>query len=1028
MRDAVTKNISHCPAPKACVAGDYTLGDLHGNALKLLFFLLNEGIADLAERDGQTRDDLYDRFASLYSKESNDLTADDISEFNLILAQLRFRKPSQQLVRLIGDVLADRGSNDYFTLKLIQRMRQAGVNLRINLSNHDGEFIHNYLDRRHGALDPDQSRSLVGLKLLESKGLVSHAEVDAIWRECYVPAIKVFDYHIDRSQTPPKFTLFSHAPVGLETVRACAAKIGVEYDESNADALAATIDQINVYCQEHLADGDTDFLELNSGGASDPGWYSNGCAISIRHPFLRAMWNRFTGETDAHKTLGLDGFGDLEHCEKQTIDLDNRAGFSLAGVHGHEGPAATTHANRYNLDTDLGKYQADDANTTGDYVIYALAFMPRLDVVATADAALAAALPSLAPAAAAATPDAAADTDDATAPLLAQPGTAATAPSDVERAQLTAAKAAYSTAITEAGCAVGITPRHILNAFNRIVIDAADSQAQREFKEHARQELHTAWQLQIARIGNAQHRNALWHFRQFERYIREQLADAAYDPAASHTHYNLQVMKAIIDATNELGSARRTQDLIAAVNSLYNVYQQIQHDNRRWYHSIVGAPAVLRCAGSHLSAVKPAFLVHRGTPLPSHHHRPALQLRDKTRVRLGQRTSQHRLNLRQRLRRWWNQLTGHAASTTITSAATPREIASCTTALLRNPSTQSYTPDDVRRIKTELIERPPLLDHPWYQRFRYQLNANEKDALAYVCQQLGITDTRNYNQSIYVTLEQIQALRVRAANAHNADAINLTTSLAQRIAHSMYLNGAAHEPQLLAATVQAFCQSNEAVVANAIDELKRQRLMVGTTHAERADGEFNRIFLGTDGQIHFICAKRLKHMSRDAMQAAADAAVMGTDIWAGSTQKYVVVCGHFTRSGQCRISRQASGDATHGDDWHETMLTEIGYTPPAEVAAPVITCGARTKASSVEQHALELPSAAVGASSPPLTLPQTAAGRTQRQVRRTTSLGNITAATGTVGLMPAPATRTTPPEAPLQPTTATHLGVDAGGP
>jgi hypothetical protein len=976
--------------------------------------LLNEGIADLAERDEQTRDILYDRFASLYSKESNDLTADDISEFNLILAQLRFSNPSQQLVRLIGDVLADRGSNDYFTLKLIQRMRQAGVNLHINLSNHDGEFIHNYLDRRHGALDPHQSRSLTGLQVLESKSLVNHAEVDAIWRECYVPAIKVFDYHIDRSQTPPKFTLFSHAPVGLETVRACAAKIGVEYDESNADALAATIDQINVYCQEHLADGDTDFLELNSGGTTNPGWYSNGHAISIRHPFLRAMWNRFTGETDAHKTLGLDEFGDLAHCEKQTIDLGNRAGFSLAGVHGHEGPAPTTHANRYNLDTDLGKYRAGDANTTGDYVIYALAFMPRLDVVATADAALAAALLSLAPEAAAA-----ADTDDATAPLLAQPGSAATALSDVERAQLTAAKAAYSTAITKAGCAVGTTPRHILNAFTAIVIDTSDSQAQREFKEHARRELHTAWQLQIARIGNTRHRNALWHFRQFERYIREQLADAAYDPAASHTHYNLQVMKAIIDETNKLKSACRGQDLIAAVNSLYNVYQQIQHDNRRWYHSIVGAPAVLRCAGSRLSAVKPAFLVHRGTPLPPRLCRLSPRIGQRIRMRMAVMNEQHSSlrGLINRVKRAWRSLRNSAVTLTVVGARKPNAAAQAREAsrYFRTNPISTHTSDAIVCMKRDRVDRSSIVPLPASGSFQYPLNEAEQAAFNQI-----VRASRNFSleRRTSLSLDDADLLITRCDSGSHY--VTAATALRQRIANSLLITVAETNPQLFHAYLTAFGNGKESAVSKAESALIFKEISNrGTTPYTHADS-LSRLVARAAGGYYFLTAKRFTTR----------------DVDTGDTHhKYSVTAGHFDRNGRLTITHCDAIEisAANIEQWEALAIAHVNQPAGTNIELPADSrqCepGVARDSRRVFSLAEPPPTAAVTPAAP--TTREAPSTRGQRQqparLRRTRSLGDITAATGTVGLMPAPATPTTPPEAPPATTVATAPSVGGGG-
>ena len=90
---------------------EITIGDLHANAMKLMFLLVKHGIAtDLTEAN-------YDRLAEIYNTSVEELTKDILTEFNQILDTVTFR--SEALVRLIGDELSDRGSNDYFVLKIL---------------------------------------------------------------------------------------------------------------------------------------------------------------------------------------------------------------------------------------------------------------------------------------------------------------------------------------------------------------------------------------------------------------------------------------------------------------------------------------------------------------------------------------------------------------------------------------------------------------------------------------------------------------------------------------------------------------------------------------------------------------------------------------------------------------------------------------------------------------------------------------------------------------------------------------------
>ena len=91
-----------------------SIGDLHGNALKLIWFLLKHNvIGNISEQE-------YNRFVKLYEKDPKEVNKNDIQWFNLFIKKIKVNQGGT--IRLLGDELADRGSNDYFTLKILEKL------------------------------------------------------------------------------------------------------------------------------------------------------------------------------------------------------------------------------------------------------------------------------------------------------------------------------------------------------------------------------------------------------------------------------------------------------------------------------------------------------------------------------------------------------------------------------------------------------------------------------------------------------------------------------------------------------------------------------------------------------------------------------------------------------------------------------------------------------------------------------------------------------------------------------------------
>src|ERR1700737_2931763 len=111
-------------------------GDLHANALKLILLLSAYNIVSLSEKQKN-------ELKSAYIK-------NDTAQFQLTLYDLKFQKKCQRKIIFLGDLLADRGKNDWFVLCILQKMAENLINYEIIYSNHDAQFINNILNLEQG--------------------------------------------------------------------------------------------------------------------------------------------------------------------------------------------------------------------------------------------------------------------------------------------------------------------------------------------------------------------------------------------------------------------------------------------------------------------------------------------------------------------------------------------------------------------------------------------------------------------------------------------------------------------------------------------------------------------------------------------------------------------------------------------------------------------------------------------------------------------------------------------------------------
>ncbi len=292
-----------------CEKGEeISIGDLHGNSMKLLFVLFKHGIASgLNESQYKQLSDIY-----IKSIDPESLTQNDIAKFNQLLGQITWK--TDNLLRLIGDETADRGNNDYFTLKIFETMGKNQIPFEILFSNHGLEFINAFkgdISKYSPKVGPGQAQSFQNLQTCLRKNIIPTDEVKALIDKYYTPNLKCASCAIDDKNN---LSLFTHAPAGLTNIQKLSKIFEVQYSANTPQELESTIQKINEKFQETIS-------------SKQP--------IDLDSPLGQYVWAREHDITRPAKTNG----------------------FSIVYVHGHDSAnKGQTPSNVVNLDNSLGKF------------------------------------------------------------------------------------------------------------------------------------------------------------------------------------------------------------------------------------------------------------------------------------------------------------------------------------------------------------------------------------------------------------------------------------------------------------------------------------------------------------------------------------------------------------------------------------------------------------------------------------------------------------------------------------------------
>lgn len=201
-----------------CANTTYSIGDTHGNAIALIRYLHEAAVLSVNKEDYQILLDIYNN--TLINKT---VSADGLKLFRIMLQKALKnidQIPQNVKFRCFGDMLADRGACDVYTLIILDELRKnrPTMEFTILLSNHDKEFISQYLSGLllddNEDLNPECSPipSLETLKLNIVSKVIDKKELDQMIQSAYFPCLKLLDFTENKDGS---IDIMSHAPLTL---------------------------------------------------------------------------------------------------------------------------------------------------------------------------------------------------------------------------------------------------------------------------------------------------------------------------------------------------------------------------------------------------------------------------------------------------------------------------------------------------------------------------------------------------------------------------------------------------------------------------------------------------------------------------------------------------------------------------------------------------------------------------------------------------------------------------------------------
>lgn len=303
------------------------LGDMNGNALMMLHEMVHLGFAEIAPGKEKDWHDL-----------ARQIKDNQIEGFSQKLAEVIHIKPSGKKLTLLGDLLADRAYNDWFTLCIIDHLHASGQPFDITLSNHDAAFIEYFLTNKDSP-DPISYRIPTGdlgkYRVTPCDSLIqldaslnARPELKTQFKQIasnYLSHVRMLS--CDTHQE----TLYAHAVVNQAMLADMLTKSGVDVEDQDNMPLKQKIDHINLFFRDQALGSAEKFLAfLEQADPSLPDY-----DVNQANPFFFAIWN--IGPFTANQHLGY-----VKRHPYCNADLP--AGAKTA-VHGHTADMSERHDN-----------------------------------------------------------------------------------------------------------------------------------------------------------------------------------------------------------------------------------------------------------------------------------------------------------------------------------------------------------------------------------------------------------------------------------------------------------------------------------------------------------------------------------------------------------------------------------------------------------------------------------------------------------------------------------------------------------
>lgn len=379
--------IKPTPIKHSFKVAEVTVGDLHANIVKLVYFLIRNSIIHM-------EDDVFDRLVRLYKIPSDRWSQAYVDELAKVVKSFVVINKTV-LVRLLGDEVADRGVLDMSILWfLAEFVKQDGL-IQIHISNHGFEFI-TYMELHiqypkaetlpldsfvlFGKQQNQFSTSIVNLHYILINRWVNWTQVKDLYESVYRPLLRVMTYSL--CPTTGEAHLFSHAEAGLETIRELGKfflgeGIGVDYREQTIKSMIDSIDKMNYVFQKKYA-SDNKMTFKGEGCYDAKNLYRR---LSPESAVVHLVWRRHDPQ-DPICSPGRIEYGGVD------CNLFSQGTYrDVKWFHGHDHEAQNTEYS-FTLDCDSGKIAGESSeeeyiDLVSDHLpqammIYDLEIVPKL--------------------------------------------------------------------------------------------------------------------------------------------------------------------------------------------------------------------------------------------------------------------------------------------------------------------------------------------------------------------------------------------------------------------------------------------------------------------------------------------------------------------------------------------------------------------------------------------------------------------------------------------------------------------------